>query len=129
VFEKLEILRMARGLAEYSANRQAVVSQNVANSDTPGYRARDMRAFSEVFETGAGLDLRETRASHLRPAETDTDAFRLVDAGGQASPNGNTVSLEAEMVRSVEVKRGHDMALAVYRTSLDLMRTSLGRGR
>jgi flagellar basal-body rod protein FlgB len=43
------------------------------------------------------------------------------------SPNGNTVSLETEMVRAVEVKQQHDMALAVYRTVSDIVRTSLGR--
>lgn len=129
MFEKLDILRMAQGLAAYSADRQAMVAQNVANSDTPGYRARDLKNFTDVYSSNDELRLRETRAGHLQSNHPVTDTAHIIDAGGQASPNGNNVSLETEMVRAVEVKRGHDMALAVYRTSLDLMRTSLGRGR
>jgi len=129
VFEKLDILRMAQGLAAYSADRQAMVAQNVANSDTPGYRARDLRSFDQIYDTEAGLQMRETRPGHLSKTPSIIDPATIVDAGGEESPNGNNVSLEGEMIRSVEVKRGHDMALAVYRTSMELMRTSLGRGR
>jgi flagellar basal-body rod protein FlgB len=106
-----------------------MVARNVANADTPGYRARDLESFADIYRGGSDMDLRRTRGAHLDPARTAEPAARIVDAGGEAAPNGNTVSLETEMIRSVEVKRGHDMALAVYRTSLDLWRSSLGRGR
>ena len=48
---------------------------------------------------------------------------------GDASPNGNTVSLETEMIKATEVRQQHDLALATYRGGLDLLRTALGRGR
>ena len=44
-------------------------------------------------------------------------------------PVGNTVSLETEMMKAVEVRHDHEMALSVYQTSLGILRTSLGRGR
>jgi len=43
------------------------------------------------------------------------------------SPNGNTVSLEAEMIRSTELRQQHDMAIGIYQKSLQIMRTSMGR--
>ncbi len=129
MFERLDILRMAQGLAAHSTDRQAVVARNVANADTPGFRAHDLASFSDIYQADGDLALRQTREGHNAARLPEPGTARAIDAGGQASPNGNTVSLEAEMVRAVEVKRGHDMALAVYRTSLDLMRTALGRGR
>ena len=60
---------------------------------------------------------------------TAAPAYRSTDLGGEASPNGNTVSLEQEMVRGTQAKSNHDLALTVYKTSLDIIRTSLGRGR
>lgn len=129
MFERLEILRLAGGLASHTAERQSMVARNVANADTPGYRARDLESFADIYRGGSDMDLRRTRDTHMDPAHTHDPAARIVDAGGQAAPNGNTVSLETEMIRSVEVKRGHDIALAVYRTSLDVLRSSLGRGR
>lgn len=128
MFEGLEVLRMAGSLAAHAADRQALVARNVANADTPGYRARDLESFAAVYRTGDS-DLRRTREGHIRSGGQDAPAARVLDAGGPASPNGNTVSLEEEMIRSVEVKRGHDVALAVYRSSLDLLRASIGRGR
>jgi flagellar basal-body rod protein FlgB len=129
MFDSLEILRMAGSLANHAADRQAHVARNVANADTPGYRARDLDSFAAVYRTGDGADLRRTRDGHVGPRGDASSAARLIDAGGPAAPNGNTVSLEEEMIRSVEVKRGHDVALAVYRSSLDLLRASIGRGR
>ena len=43
------------------------------------------------------------------------------------APNGNDVSIETEMVRGVDARRQHDAAMAIFRASLDILRTSLGR--
>ena len=45
----------------------------------------------------------------------------------EPSPNGNTVSLETEMLNGVEVAREHSQALAIYKHALGIIRTSLGR--
>jgi flagellar basal-body rod protein FlgB len=126
MFEKLDLTRMAQGLAANAGARLGVIAQNVANADTPGYKARDLPDFGETYAAGDGLAMRATRAGHLgtagNPAITET-----IFAGGSASPNGNTVSLEMEMVKSVEARQSHDMALAIYRATSDVIRASLGR--
>lgn len=48
---------------------------------------------------------------------------------GELSPNGNTVSLEVEMVASAEVQGAHDRALAIYGSGLNILRAGLGRIR
>jgi flagellar basal-body rod protein FlgB len=45
----------------------------------------------------------------------------------EASPNGNSVSLEQEMLNSVEIQREHNRALAIYKHSLDVLRVTIGR--
>jgi flagellar basal-body rod protein FlgB len=127
MFEKLELTRMAQSLAAHSGARMSVIAENVANADTPGYKAQDLPAFSEVFSE-AGLPMRATRQGHLTAAASSAmpqpDIVR-----GHESPNGNSVSLEAEMVKSVEARQNHDMALAIYRATSDVIRASLGRPR
>jgi flagellar basal-body rod protein FlgB len=127
MFEKLELTRMAQALAAHSGARMSAIAENVANADTPGYKAQDLPSFAQVF-VGGGLELRATRAGHLtdRPADL---ALVADTAPGRAAPNGNTVSLEAEMVKSVEARQSHDMALAIYRATSDAVRASLGRTR
>lgn len=127
MFEKLELTRMAQALAAQSGARMAVIAENVANADTPGYKARDLPAFAEVYEE-AGQDMRATRPGHLVAASPA--AMPVPDiVRGHDAPNGNSVSLEAEMVKSVEARQSHDMALAIYRATSDVVRASLGRPR
>ncbi|PRY24397.1 flagellar basal-body rod protein FlgB [Aliiruegeria haliotis] len=130
MFEKLEIFRMAQGLSQHAASRQAVVARNIAHADTPGYRARDVESFQDVWGAqGAASDgMRRSRAGHVHAAATDTSIREMVVRSDTADPNGNTVSLETEIVKSAEVRQQHDMALSVYRSGMNVLRASLGRG-
>lgn len=127
MFEKLELTRMAQALAANSGARMAVIAENVANADTPGYKAKDLPAFADVFEE-AGLEMRATRPGHLSAPSDGATPVPDVTRGHE-SPNGNSVSLEAEMVKSVEARQNHEMALAIYRATSDVIRASLGRPR
>ena len=131
MFDKIEILQMAHAMASHAAVRQNAVAQNIANADTPDYRAKDVASFAETYESAAaGTAMRASRPGHFG-GNTETSQVRVIDRAvtGNESPNGNTVSLELEMLNAVEVKRQHDRALTIYRHSLDMMRTALGRGR
>lgn len=129
MFGKLEIFRMSQGLAMHAAQRQATIAQNVANADTPGYRARDMMSFADTYAPQDAGTMRSTRAGHMHGA---TGPHQVIAAEevlrpGAASPNGNTVSLETEIMASAEAKGDHDLALSVYQSSLRIMRSSLGK--
>ena len=52
---------------------------------------------------------------------------RPVPVDSEPSPNGNSVSVEEEMLAAVEVQREHSQALAIYRHAMGIIRTSLGR--
>ena len=129
MYERPEIINLARELAGYATQRQGRIAENVANADTPGYRARDLVAFSQYYASSGDADMRATRAGHVHMAEISKPAAMVVDTRTEPSPNGNSVSLETEMIRQAETRHQHDMALAVYKSSLDLMRTVIGRGR
>ncbi len=114
-------------MAYHAGQRQSLISENMANSDTPGFKARDLVPFAESLSGGPDdAALRATRPRHLHAtdgpfrADEDGRAMRLTD--GQ-----NAVSIEEEMVKAVETKRQHDRALAIYRSSLTILRASLGR--
>lgn len=127
---KLTVLDLASRLAAHSAKRQGVISENVAHADTPGYRARDVADFTESLASGAAFAARTTRPGHI-DFGADSRGFetREVAAFGAAKPNGNTVSLEDQMMRAADARHAHDLALGVYGKSLDVLRAGLGRGR
>lgn len=121
MFDSLEILRMSQAFAAHAGTRQQAIAQNIANADTPGYRARDAIAFSRYFARHAeGGAYGNPRPSH--------DALVRPDAApASQAPDGNTVSLEFEMMRGVEARQQHEMALGIYSMARDLLRSSIGR--
>lgn len=126
MLDRIGIMRMAGQMSAHAAARQASVARNVANADTPGYRAKDLRDFTESY-TAPGAAMRATRPLHLASGSDIGAGRALVDAGGEPSPNGNTVSIEDELVRQADAKRQFDLSLSVYQSGLSLLRTSLGR--
>ncbi len=128
MFNNLNVFKTAQALAEYAAVRQNVVSHNLANADTPGFAAKQVVRFEMFLEA----DRRQnhlsgsTRSRHLN-ASLSADHIIQSDRRISTDPNGNSVSLEEEMLRSVDTKQQHDRALAIYRSSLNLLRLSLGR--
>lgn len=125
MFEKIEVMRMARALGHHASQRQIAVARNIANADTPGFRAQDLQPFADSYRAAA-MPLQATDPRHLQAPDWAPATRRTSDDTG-VSPNGNSVSLEEEMLKAAEVKRGHDLSLGIYRSALDLMRTSIGR--
>ena len=125
MFDNLEIFRSAGAMARHAATRQSVIAQNIANADTPGYRSKDVTAFQPSTDNGAGM--KSTRGGHFTPSSQTTAASIILGDQSGLSPNGNSVSLETEMFKSIEAERQHSRAMTIYRSSLDILRASLGR--
>lgn len=129
MFQKLAVFDTAQAMAMHAGQRQAVIAQNVANADTPGYVARDLPSFTEVYapaNDGAFMQ-RATRSAHMHgDAAGGVDGIMIEDKSF-AAPDGNSVSLETEMLRATEVKRQHDRSLAIYKSAMNILRSSLGR--
>jgi flagellar basal-body rod protein FlgB len=127
MFEKLEVTRMAQALAAHAGMRMGTIAQNVAHADTPGYKARDLPDFAQTYATQYGEGLRASRAGHFGAG--GAAPLNAVVQRGPDAPNGNSVSLEAEMVKAAEVRQQHDMALSIYSSTSAILKTALGRGR
>lgn len=119
--DDLKILSMASAMAKYAARRHQVLAQNIANADTAGYQAKDLEPFADAYSRSTS-SVSETREAG--------DNWRVVvsSAAGSVSPNGNSVSLDDQMMRSVEAQQAHEAATAIYKKTIDILRLSLGRG-
>lgn len=118
------MLDMAGALARHASARQESISRNIANADTPGYKSRDISPFAQALD---GLpELKATRLGHVHAAGAG-NPVAIVAEHQSLSPNGNGVSLEAEMMKSAETRHQHDLAMSVYKSSLDIMRSVIGR--
>lgn len=122
----INILSIASALATHASTRQQVLAENIANADTPGYAARDIADFATFVDEGPAFNARTTRPGHIGfGAEMSGYEARAQTAIAAETPNGNTVSLEDQMVRAAEVRQEHELAVGVYAKTLDILKTSV----
>lgn len=102
------------------ARRQEVLAANIANADTPNYKARDMDFGAElrrVLEQGRSsnaLTLATTAARHVHAGSTvATDASLLYRMPAQSSLDGNTVEMDTERVNFADNSMRYEAGLTV----------------
>lgn len=140
MLEAIDLFRLSGSRMRYLTEQQTVIAKNIANADTPGYQAQDMAPFTfdsallRAGSTAAGaaptLALTQTEVGHLAPATANggAEALRKGNTYGE-KPDGNTVSLEEQMVKSADVGNQFALANSAYTASLSLMRTAIDYGR
>jgi len=127
----IPLLSMLRDRLQWHQQRQRLLAENVANSDTPNYRPRDLRQldFSSLGTAGAtrgGLALMRSDTMHIQSPEEVSD-FETDPAESATTPAGNAVSLEEEMMKVAQNQMDFQTATALYSRSLGLLKTALGK--
>jgi flagellar basal-body rod protein FlgB len=123
------ILSMLRERMEWHQERQRVLAENVANSDTPNYHARDLAPpdFSRQLRT-ASLGLERTNAAHIAAAGGGGSGFSA-DKGGrfEVRPRGNSVTHEDEMMKVAGNQMDYEAVTSIYTRSLQLIKVAIGK--
>ena len=126
MYQSLALFRTSAAMAQHAGDAQAQIARNIANADTPGYHAQRLTDFATTLRSAASTQMKATRPGHLGTSPT-AKAAKIVDAGGEPAPNGNTVSVEDELLASAQIGSDHKRALAIYRHAMNVLRSSLGR--
>lgn len=132
-FNDLPILQMMTKKMSWLSRRTEVISQNVANVDTPNYKGRDLKevSFADLVrnERNTGTFApRQTHALHLigtKPLMPFAD--KPAPDRYESTIDGNDVSVEQQLTRLGETQMSYQMTLNVYRKHLDMIRTAIGR--
>jgi flagellar basal-body rod protein FlgB len=128
----IPILSMLRTRMEWHQARQQVLAENVANADTPGYRARDLSQlkFEDNMAPPPGtVSLAQTDNGHIAGGlSSSSSPFRSQRTSGyEVRPTGNAVSLEDEMMKVAANQLDFQAATTLYSKSLKLIKTALGK--
>lgn len=111
--------------------RQTLLAENVANADTPGYVGRDLAPFrvDEGSQSlAATLSMSTSSPSHISISSGGADGFADTDSRAyQTTPDGNSVTLEEEMMKVSANEADYQTVAALYTRSLKLIRTALGK--
>ncbi|MGG5807984.1 flagellar basal body rod protein FlgB [Falsiroseomonas sp. CW058] len=121
------MLALAERRLGWLDRRQAVLAQNIANADTPGYRPRDLSPFRARLDQVQQAALARSHAAHLAGRPGAAAGAREERRVPEAAPNGNAVSLDREAMRVAETDTAHALAMAVHRSFSGMFRMTLGR--
>jgi flagellar basal-body rod protein FlgB len=130
----IPIFSMLRERMAWLNQRQGVLSENVANADTPGFVARDLKPldFSQQLQSAGeskvtGLTVTNPRHIAVKSSTASGD-FDITDTPDvEANPNGNAVSLEQEMIKVSDTQMQFQAAANLYGKAMSLMKTAIGQ--
>lgn len=128
----MPLFSMLRDKMSWLNQRQGLLSQNVANADTPGYAARDLKPidFEQSLRDASRSNsstLRVTDPRHIAMSPSGGGAFEQVETGqGVANEKGNTVAIEEEMIKVADTQAQYQAASNIYAKAVSMMRTAIG---
>jgi len=129
---QIPLFSVLKSRMSWLQTRQTVLAENVANADTPDYRANSIEAFTLPDDTRAPrpgrVTLAATNAAHIAGLP-GSQAPWAVDHGDtfEVEPSGNTVVVEEEMMKVAETQLDYQMATGLYARSIGILKTALGR--
>jgi flagellar basal-body rod protein FlgB len=132
----MPLFAMLKERMSWLSARQNVLAQNVSNVDTPHYTAKDLKPvdFSDILKdatspssSNSGMMVTDPRHISVTP-KSGTDYTDMDSPDVEANPSGNTVSLEAEMIRVSDTQAEYQAASNLYAKAMGMMRTAIGHG-
>lgn len=113
--DSMSFFRLASQRMQWLGAGQQVVAENIANADTPGFKARNISSFAELVDGARTRGIRTTHAAHISGGGP-TGGVRVTndEAAWETSIDGNTVVLEQQTLRSSEISEDYQLATLLY---------------
>lgn len=128
----LAVFRMTTGKMSWLTERQRVLSQNVANSDTPRYQPRDLKAvdFREMVRRNNNSGISRTHQMHIKiGAESQKYEIEKIKNPYETSPDGNSVVLEQQLIKVAKTTADYELMTNLYRKHVSMFKIALGKGQ
>ena len=121
---QIGLFDLAERKLAWTDHRQELLSQDVANADTPGFHARDLIPFSATLAQ-AGVVPAQTSPLHMA-------GLLQADEATQGRPDeravdGNTVSMEDQLVKIADTDGAHQLVTGLYHKYMGMFMTALGK--
>ncbi|TCT07934.1 flagellar basal body rod protein FlgB [Aquabacter spiritensis] len=123
--DPIYLFGLASRHAQWASLRQATIAGNIAQADIPGYKARDVEAFSSVLAK-TQLRMAQTDDGHVDVRGVDARQSRIEGRDSwDVTLSGNSVSLDQEMIKADEVNRAYSLDINIMRSFHRMLLTSV----
>lgn len=123
-------LRFHQTALNLRAQRQEMLASNIANADTPHYKARDMD-FKSALQGAMGgrmsqpMAMATTSGSHMRATGAGFAPHLMYRQETQSSVDGNTVNMDAERAAFAENALHYEASINFINGLLRSMQTAV----
>ncbi|MGE5545760.1 MAG: flagellar basal body protein [Solirubrobacterales bacterium] len=129
MFDKLNLVALAKGRMDWVARRQEVLAENIANANTPKYVPSDVKPFKETLgETLLPVQPVATDPRHISTQIRDPRVVAKTKKTFESSPDGNGVVLDEQLAKMSDARTQYDVAASLFQKQFKLIRMSLGKG-
>ncbi len=133
-FSKVTLFEAAKKKLQWLTQRQEVLAQNIANADTPGYRAHDLKGYQFrelVRREKMQVNMAVTDSNQLPGARRRIRDFadEKTRVPFETAPAGNNVVLEEQMAKVNESGIKHRLTTELYKKHLGMFKMALGRNQ
>lgn len=120
--DSISLFALASRKMEWLGVRQKVVAENVANADTPGFKAKDIDSFETMLGRARRADsLDLTNPRHIAGTQGSPVAVRVDESAWDETLDGNTVVLEQQTILSNDIHENFRLATQIYSKGHDLL--------
>lgn len=131
--QNIGLLNAIGAKMDYLNQRQTILAQNVANSDTPGYRPKDLKE----YDFSSLVDTEKTGVKAVHVATTDDQHMPNVDQAFdpksrkqrdmyEVAPAGNSVIIEEQLIKTGKNTMDYNLMLNLYQKQISMVKTALG---
>jgi flagellar basal-body rod protein FlgB len=115
---------LAEQRLDWVTRRQVLLSQNIANANTPGFEAKDVTPFAQALAE-ASPEMALTNARHLSPpGGIGVDKRQRPH---ERAPDGNAVSIEDQLEKVSDTQGTQALVTNLYQKYIGMFRTALGK--
>jgi flagellar basal-body rod protein FlgB len=134
--ENISLFQAMNAKMHYLTKRQEVISQNIANANTPNFRPSDLtkadfgKVLKNVTRDTLSVTMETTQGNHIPVGGGAADPKAKPQRQTyDVTPDANGVVMEEQLMKSNEVQIDYSMMLNLYRNNVDLIRTATGRNK
>jgi flagellar basal-body rod protein FlgB len=115
--------------------RNEVVTSNIANAETPGYKAKRVdfeEALARAMDVDGQQNLNVTEREHYNVGNGGFSNLQpeiYEDPNGVVAENGNTVDMETEMARMADNKLMYDATVQLINKKLGMLKYAINQER
>ena len=118
-----DIFALAERRLAWIDQRQQVLAQNIANVDTPAYRARDLSPFQQLLGAPPVAPV-QTNPLHLAGLRTPLSGTPTRPA--ERAPDGNAVNLEGELTKVAQDESDSALVGNLWKSYMGMYLNALG---